>query len=129
MNDLIGYLFLGVLLLATLGLVLAARGFLPERWWVGAAVSGLVIVGFSLLIVSAIQALGPGRGTDVRWLAIAAAGGLGFLAGLDVQLLIGLLRRSVGGTATVVAGAIIGPVVIVGGYALLIRAQEWARLA
>jgi len=129
MNVLIGYLFLGALLLATLVLVVAARGFLPARWWVGAAVSGLVIVGLSLLIVSAIQAFGPGGGSDVAWLAIAAAGGLGFLAGLDVQLLVGLLRRSVGGTATVVAGAVIGPVVIVGGYALLIRAQEWARLA
>jgi hypothetical protein len=129
MNDLIGYLFLGALLLATLLLVVAARRFLPERWWIGAAVSGRVIVGLSLLIVSAIQALGPGGGTDVAWLAIAAAGGLGFLAGLDVQLLIGVLRRSGGGTATVVAGAILGPMVIIGGYALLLRAQEWAGVA
>lgn len=64
MNELIGYFFVGALLLATLGLVVAARRFLPERWWIGAAVSGLI-----------------------------------------------------------------GPMVIIGVYALLLRAQEWAWLA
>jgi hypothetical protein len=29
----------------------------------------------------------------------------------------------------VVAGAILGPMVIIGGYALLLRAQEWAGVA
>ena len=52
---------------------------------------------------------------------LALAGVLGFLAGTDIQVLIGIPLRRSGGLPAVVAGAILGPILIVGGYWLLVR--------
>ena len=88
--------------------------------------SGLVVLGAAVFVVMAVSTLDTGvsSGVEMRtWVAIAAAGALGFLAGTDVQLLIGLARRVPGGTATVVAGAVLGPIALIGGFLLLLRLQ------
>jgi hypothetical protein len=123
--DLVGLLALCGFLLVSVLLIVAGGSRLPARWWAGALASGLIVVGASIFIVMAVSALDSGdrSWTGVRWAAIGAAGALGFLAGTDVQALIGLVRRAPGGTATAVAGALLGPVLLVGGYLLLLRLQ------
>lgn len=125
-----GWLFLTVFALLTVLLAAAAGGRLSPRWWVGSAVSGLVVVGLALIIVLAIGALDTG-GRDLggtRWLAILAAGLIGFVAGTDVQLAVAIVGRGAH-VATVTAGAILGPALVVGGYLLLLRTMDWVRLA
>lgn len=125
MPDLTGLLALCGFLLVSVLLIAVGGSRLPSRWWAGATVSGLLVVGAAIFVVMAASALGTGTSDNpwsgVRWWAIAAAGGLGFLAGTDVQALIGLVRRAQGGTATVIAGALVGPVVLIGGFLLLVR--------
>ena len=125
-----GILFLAAFLATTVALVIAAHVHLPPRWWIGAGIAGLGMVGIATFIASALAGLDSGsdRGISAEgWLAIAVAGGLGGVAGMDVQLAIGQARGRRGGLASVIAGAIGGPVVIVGGYLLLVRSMEWVR--
>jgi len=121
--DLVGIVVLSVFLLVSVLLIAAGGSRLPTRWWVGALVSGTVVVGAAIFIVLAVSALDSGDAplSGVRWWAIAAAGALGVLAGTDVQLLIGIVRRVQGGMPTVVAGAVLGPVALIGGFLLLVR--------
>jgi hypothetical protein len=114
----------GAILLVSVLLVVGGGSRLPTRWWVGALVSGAIVVGAAMFVVLAVSALDSGDAplSGVRWWALAAAGGLGFLAGTDVQLLIGIVRRVQGGTPTVIAGALLGPIAVIGGFLLLVRA-------
>jgi hypothetical protein len=123
--DLAGLLALCAFLLVSVLLIVAGGSRLSPAWWVGALVSGLIVVGASIFLVMAVSALDTGDPdwSGVRWAAIGGAGALGFLAGTDVQLVIGIIRRAQGGTATVIAGAILGPVALIGGYLLLLRLQ------
>jgi hypothetical protein len=113
----------GAILLVSVLLVVGGGSRLPTRWWVGALVSGTIVAGAALFIVLAASALDSGDAPlrGVRWWALAAAAGLGYLAGTDVQLLIGIVRRVQGGTPTVIAGALLGPIVVIGGFLLLVR--------
>lgn len=125
-----GILFLAAFLAATVALFLAARRELPRRWWIGAGVAALGMIGITTLIASALSGLDAGSDGGISaegWVAIAVAGGLGAVAGTDVQLAIGQARGRRGGIGTVVAGAIVGPVVVVAGYLLLVRSMEWVR--
>jgi hypothetical protein len=113
----------GAILLVSVLLVVAGGSRLPTRWWIGALMSGVIVLGVAMFVVLAVSALDSGDAPlrNVRWWALAAASGLGFLAGTDVQLLIGILRRVQGGTSTVIAGALLGPIVVIGGFLLLVR--------
>ena len=119
--DLVGLIVLCSFLLVSVLLIAAGGSRLPTRWWVGALASGLIVLGAAVFIVMAVSALDSGDAPlrGVRWWAIAGAGGLGFLAGTDVQLLVGIVRRVQGGMVTVVAGAVLGPVLVIGGFLLL----------
>lgn len=124
-----GLLFLAAFLAATVVLLVTARRTLPLAWWAGALVSGVAVAGLATMIALALRGLDAGdSGVSAEgWLAVAAAGLLGVIGGLDVQLVIGALRAERGGTPTVIAGALIGPAVVVGGYLLLVRSMDWVR--
>lgn len=125
-----GILFLAAFLAATVALFLAARSELPRRWWIGAGVAALGMVGTTTVIASALAGLDSGSGGGISpegWFAIAVAGALGAVAGMDVQLAIGQARGRQGGLGAIIAGAIGGPVVVVAGYLLLVRSMEWIR--
>jgi hypothetical protein len=128
--DYAGWIALAGFALLTVLLVAAAGSRLSPRWWIGSAVSGGIVIAISLLIVLAIGSLDAGGGSlgDARWLAIGIAGLIGFAAGTDVQLAVALIGRGAH-VATVVAGALLGPVLVVGGYLLLLRTMDWVRLA
>ena len=125
-----GTLFLAAFAAASLVLVAVARHRLSPWWWAGAMASGLIVVGISTMVALALQGLDSGQRDGIPpaglW-AIGVAGLLGFVAGADVQLALGAIRRRRGGIGTVVAGAVLGPVIIVGGYLLLVRSMEWVR--
>jgi hypothetical protein len=128
--DSAGWIALAGFALLTVLLVAAAGGRLSPRWWIGSAVSGGTVVAISLLVVLAIGALDTGTGglRDAQWLAIGIAGLIGFAAGTDVQLAVALVGRGAH-VATVAAGALLGPVLVVGGYLLLLRTMDWVRVA
>lgn len=121
--DPVALLALCAVLLVSVLVIAAGSSRLPTRWWIGSLVSAAILLGAALFVVVAVAALDSGDApfVNVRWWAVAAAGGLGFLAGTDVQAFIGLLRREPGGTATVIAGALLGPVLLIGGFLLLVR--------
>jgi hypothetical protein len=121
--DLVGIIVLSLFLLVSVMLIAAGGSRLPARWWIGALVSGAIVVVAAIFIVLAVSALDSGDAPlgGVRWWAIAVAGAFGYLAGTDVQLLMGVVRRVQGSTPTVVAGALLGPVVLIGGVLLLVR--------
>ncbi|MDQ2674497.1 MAG: hypothetical protein M3Y40_07555, partial [Chloroflexota bacterium] len=110
-TDYAGWIFLSAFALVSVLLVAAGGGRLSPRWWIGATVSGAVVLALSLLIVFALGALDTGGGGDgltgTRWWAVAVAGIIGFVAGTDVQLIAALFGRGTR-TATVSAGAILG---------------------
>lgn len=125
-----GTLFLAGFLAVSVALVLAARRWLSDWWWTGALASGIVIIGLTTTIALALQGFDSGDpdGLEPQGIfAIGVAGVLGFIAGTDVQLAIGQIRGRQGGIGTVLAGAVIGPAVVVGGYLLLVRSMEWIR--
>lgn len=127
--DYAGWIFLAAFAVATAVLLAAARDRLPDRWWVGAGLSAVVMLGLTTLIALALRGINPdGTVPAEGWLAVAFAGVLGFFAGLDVQAAWALLRGDRPGLAAVVASVILGPAVIVGGYLLLNRSTEWVRL-
>jgi len=124
-GELVSFMLLCLFLLVSVLLIAAGGSRLPTRWWIGALVSGLIVAGAALVIVFAVSALDTGVPSGIAnrtWIAIGVAGALGFIAGTDVQALLGLLRRVHGGTATVIAGAVLGPVILIGGAYLLLRA-------
>ncbi len=123
--DLVGLVVLCTFLLVSVLLIAAGGSRLPTRWWLGAVTSGLIVAGAALVIVMAVSALDTGVSSGIAmrsWIAIGVAAALGFLAGTDVQAIIGLVRREHGGTATVIAGAVLGPVILIGAAWLLLRA-------
>ncbi|MCV0402606.1 MAG: hypothetical protein K5924_02725 [Chloroflexi bacterium] len=125
-----GILFLAAFVAASIALLVAARADLPQRWWIGAAASGLIVTGLAAMLAFALSGLDTGTDRGISaggWIAIGVAGVLGFVAGMDVQLAIGQLRDRAGGAGTIVAGAVVGPVVVIGGYLLLVRSMEWVR--
>ncbi len=125
-----GILFLAAFLAVTVALLLAARRQLPRGWWIGAGVAALGMSGITTAIANALAGLASGSFLDISpegWFAVAVAGGLGAVAGMDVQLAIGQARRRAGGIGTVIAGAIGGPIVVLAGYMLLVRSMEWIR--
>jgi hypothetical protein len=128
--DYAGWIALAGFALLTVLLVAAAGSRLSPRWWIGSAVSGVVVVAISLVIVLAIGSLDAGGGSlgDVRWPAILLAGLVGFAAGTDVQLAVALIGRGAH-VATIVAGALLGPVLVIGGYLLLLRTMDWVSIA
>ena len=116
MDDLLALAVLAGFVLVSV-LVIAAGGTRLHRlWWAGSVGSGVVVAGLaaSLELISFPEML-------PQQLGLALAGVLGFLAGTDVQVLVGIPLRRSGGLPAVVAGAILGPIVIVGGYWLLVR--------
>ncbi|HET9417092.1 MAG TPA: hypothetical protein VFP30_06065 [Candidatus Limnocylindria bacterium] len=129
-TDYAGWIFVAAFALISVLLVAAGGGRLSPRWWIGAAVSGAIVLGLSVVIVMALGALDTGGGTleGTRWWAIGLATVIGFVAGTDVQLVAALFGRG-SRPGTVAAGVILGPIVVVGGYLLLQRTVEWARLA
>ncbi len=129
-SDYAGWIFLAVFALISVLLVAAGGGRLSPRWWIGAAASGAIVIGLSILIALAIGALDTGSGSlqGTRWWAIGLAGLIGFVAGTDVQLIGALFGRGAR-PATITAGAILGPVLVIGGYLLLLRTVEWVQLA
>jgi hypothetical protein len=113
-----GFVLVSVLLIASGGTRL------DRLWWVGSLASGLVVAGLALVLASALQGLDTGDSGPIPlrgWLAIGLAGALGFLGGTDVQVLVATVLRRSGGLPAVVAGAILGPILIVGGFWLLVR--------
>ena len=128
-TDYAGWIFLSAFALISVLLVAAGGGRLSPRWWIGAVASGAVVLALSLLIVFALGALDTGGGNinTTRWWAVGLAALIGFVAGTDVQLIAALFGRGAR-AATVAAGAILGPVLVIGGYLLLQRSVEWVRL-
>lgn len=131
--DWAGWIFLAVFALLSVLLAAVASSRLPERWWIGAGISALAVTAVALLIAFALQGLDTGEREGLAgiaaqgWLAIGVAGLLGFVAGADVQMVVALPRRDAPGFNAVIAGAIGGPIVIIGGYLLLVRTMDWAR--
>ena len=117
MDDLLALAVLAGFVLASVLLIAAGGTRLHRLWWAGSIGSGLVVAGLaaSLELTVSFPAALPDQ------LGPALAGVLGFLAGTDIQVLIGIPMRRSGGLPAVVAGAILGPILVVGGYWLLVR--------
>ncbi len=124
MDDLLTLAVLAGFVLASV-LVIASGGTRLNRlWWVGSLASGLVVAGLALLLASALQGLDSGDPGPIPmrgWLTIGLAGALGFLGGTDIQVLAGTALRRAGGLPVVVAGAVLGPALIIGGFWFLVR--------
>lgn len=124
-----GWIVLAAFAMISVLLAAVSGGRLSRQWWIGSGVSGLVVVGLALVLVFALGAMDAGGGgfDGANWAAIGVAGVIGFVAGTDVQLVVAAFGRGAH-AATVVAGAILGPLLVVGGYLLLIRTMDWVRL-
>ena len=125
-----GWIFLVIFALVSVLLAAAAAPRLPERWWIAGTVSAVVVMIVAGLFALALSALDTGDSSRISgqgWVAIGIAGALGFVAATDVQLAIAAPRSRPPGFGAVIAGAILGPVIVVGGYLLLVRSMDWAR--
>ena len=126
--DYAGWIFLGAFIAVTAVLLATARDRLPARWWAGATVAALAMLGLTTMIALALRGLDPnGTVPPAGWFAVAVAGVLGFVAAIDVQLAWGLVRGHRPGLGAVAISALLGPAFIVGGYLLLTRSVEWVR--
>jgi hypothetical protein len=118
MNELLALALLIGFILASVLLIAAGATRLHPLWWVGSVASAILAAALlwdTNLEFPNVPAVIP---SDLVAPAVAAL--VGFLAASDVQVLIGfVLGRDRGGIAPVVAGALVGPMVILAGAAYL----------
>lgn len=118
MNELLALALLIGFVLGSVLLIAAGGTRLHRLWWVGSIASGLLAA--ALLWDTALEFPNVPAVIPSELVAPGVAGLVGFLAASDIQVVIGfVIGRDRGGIAPVVAGALVGPVLILAGAAFL----------